>query len=57
MEWTDPRYADVVARYQAEKAAASPPAKRHGLKRSQAYGDPFVVLVNPATGQPYTVAR
>ncbi|MEW1797487.1 MULTISPECIES: hypothetical protein [Streptomyces] len=57
MEWTDPRYATVAARYQAEKAAAPAPRKRHGLMRDRAYGDPFLVFVDPATLKPYTVAR
>ncbi|WP_381802118.1 hypothetical protein [Streptomyces niveus] len=57
MEWTDPRYTDVVARYKAEKVKAGPPKKRPGLKRETSYGDPFVVFVDPETLKPYTVAR
>lgn len=57
MEWTDPRYADAVATYEAAKAEAPAPAKRPRRKKRQTYGDPFVVVVNPATLKPYTVAR
>lgn len=57
MEWTDPRYATVAARYQAAKAAAPAPRKRHGLMKDRPYGDPFVVFVDSATRKPYTIAR
>ncbi|MFG2171191.1 hypothetical protein ACGFMO_07365 [Streptomyces niveus] len=57
MKWTDPRYAAVTAQYQAAKAAAPAPRKRHGLKMDRPYGDAFVVFVDTVTMKPYTVAR
>ncbi|MFE6030083.1 hypothetical protein [Streptomyces niveus] len=53
-EWTDPRYADVVARYRAAKAV---PVTRSARSKSKKRGDPFVVVVDPATLKPYTASR
>lgn len=55
-EWTDPRYAQVVDCYKAAKAEAGPPVKRPG-RNKRFHGDPFVVVVDPATLKPYTVNR
>ncbi|WP_330174975.1 hypothetical protein OG875_16425 [Streptomyces sp. NBC_01498] len=57
MEWTDPRYTDVVARYREAKAEAGPAPDRPGRKKGRRYGDPFVIVVDPVTMKPHTVGR
>jgi hypothetical protein len=57
-EWTSPRYTAVVGYYQKGKAeAAALPAKPRPPGARRRYGDPFVVVVDPATLTPYTAAR
>lgn len=56
-EWVDPRYADVVDSYQTWKAMAGPQPKRSRGWSKRRYGDPFVIVVDPATRTPYTAGR
>ncbi|MGW2511885.1 hypothetical protein ACWC0A_21220 [Streptomyces scopuliridis] len=55
-EWIDPRYAEVVTRYRTAKSAAGEPKRRKGW-RKRPYGDPFVIVVDPATLTPYETRR
>ncbi|MGW6598521.1 hypothetical protein [Streptomyces sp. NPDC055036] len=55
-EWIDPRYAELVARYRTTKSAAGPQPRRKGW-RKRPYGDPFVIVVDPATLTPYKTGR
>ncbi|MFE4535713.1 hypothetical protein ACFRKB_11600 [Streptomyces scopuliridis] len=55
-EWTDPRYAEVVARYRTAKSAAGEPKRRRGWSK-RPYGDAFVIVVDPATLTPYETSR
>ncbi|MFE2848750.1 hypothetical protein ACFXKS_35555 [Streptomyces scopuliridis] len=55
-EWIDPRYAAVVARYRSAKSAAGKPRRRKDRSK-RPYGDPFVIVVDPATLTPYKTGR
>lgn len=58
-EWIDPRYADVVERYWATRWAASPRRRQRGwsARSRRPYGDPFVIVIDTATGISYTAGR
>ncbi|MGW7053914.1 hypothetical protein [Streptomyces sp. NPDC054887] len=56
-EWVDPRYAEAVEVYRAWKAMAGPSPKRGRGRAGKSYGDPFVVVVHPATRKPYALGR
>ncbi len=56
-EWVDPQYADVVDRYRTAKVTAGPQPKRSRGWSRKSYGDPFVIVVAPATRTAYTLGR
>ncbi|MFD9819076.1 hypothetical protein [Streptomyces violascens] len=54
MEWTDPKYTEMVTAYREQREALPLPKRRRGW-HGRRYGSGLVVLRDPATGTVHSV--